>query len=59
MDYDKFVAVGSLERMDARLLTPSFEQLWPVDNSPRFGGLLDAIDEADRRHRKPQEHPPH
>ena len=49
MDYDKFVAVGSLERMDARLLGPSFEKLWPVEDSPDFRGLLEAIDEADRR----------
>ena len=49
MDYDPFVAVGSLERMDARLLGPSFEKLWPIQESPHFGGLLEAIDEADRR----------
>lgn len=59
MDYDRFVAVGLLERMDARLLTPSFEQLWPVDKTPRFGSLISAIDEADRRLGKPQENPPH
>ncbi|HEY8593393.1 MAG TPA: hypothetical protein VIL42_11105 [Sphingomicrobium sp.] len=57
MDYDQFVAVGSLERMDARLLTPSFENLWPVDKTPRFGGLIAAIDEADRRLPQPQGHP--
>jgi hypothetical protein len=59
MDYEAFVAVGSLEKMDARLLTPSFENLWPLDKTPRFGSLLQAIDEADRRLKKPQERPPH
>ena len=49
MDYDKFVAVGLLEKMDARLLTPSFERLWPVEENPEFNGLLEAIDEADQR----------
>jgi hypothetical protein len=59
MDYDQFVAVGSLERMDARLLTPSFENLWPLDKSSRFDALIAAIDEADRRLKQPQRHPPH
>ena len=57
MDYDKFVAVGLLDRNDARLLSPSFEHLWPVDKSPAFGGLLAEIDEADRRPREPQRSP--
>ena len=49
MDYDEIVAVGLLTRNDVRLLGPSFDRLWPVDQAPRFDGLLEAIDEADRR----------
>ena len=49
MDYDQIVAVGLLTRNDVRLLGPSFDRLWPVEDAPHFRGLLDAIDEADRR----------
>ena len=49
MDYDKIVAVGLLTRNDVRLLGPSFDRLWPVEDAPHFRGLLNAIDEADRR----------
>ena len=49
MDYDRIVAVGLLTRSDVRLLGPSFERLWPVEEAPHFHGLLRAIDEADRR----------
>ena len=49
MDYDRIVAVGLLTRNDVRLLGPSFERLWPVEEAPHFHGLLRAIDEADRR----------
>lgn len=49
MDYDRIVAVGLLTRNDVRLLGPSFERLWPVEDAPHFNGLLQAIDEADRR----------
>jgi hypothetical protein len=52
MDYDQIVAVGLLTRNDVRLLGPSFERLWPVEEAPHFHGLLRAIDEADRRLRR-------
>lgn len=54
MDYDRIVAVGLNTQNDARLLGPSFESLWPVDESPCFGGLLRAIDEADRQQARSQ-----
>jgi hypothetical protein len=54
MDYDRFVAVGLDTTNDARLLGPSFDQLWPVDQAPCFDGLLQAIDEADRLSRREQ-----
>ena len=49
MDYERIVAVGLLTRNDVRLLGPSFERLWPVEEAPHFRGLLAAIDQADRR----------
>lgn len=49
MDYEPIVAVGLLTQNDARLLGPSFGRLWPVEEAPCFGGLLRAIDEADRQ----------
>lgn len=55
MDYDRVVAVGLLTQNDARLLGPSFDRLWPVDETPRFRGLLRAIDEADRQTRNDQQ----
>lgn len=48
--------------IDARAKALSFrsvlDRVWPVDRMPSFGGLLDAIDEADRelnRRRKRQD----
>ena len=52
MDYDQIVAVGLLTRNDVRLLGPSFNRLWPVEEAPHFGELITAIDEADRRLRQ-------
>lgn len=49
MDYEPIVAVGLHTQNDARLLGPSFSNLWPIDESQYFSGLLRAIDEADRR----------
>lgn len=59
MDYDQIVAVGLLTRNDVRLLGPSFERLWPVEEAPHFHGLLRAIDEADRRLRHGRGSAPH
>ena len=59
MDYEPIVAVGLLTRNDVRLLGPSFERLWPVEEAPHFGGLLRAIDEADRRLRNGRAPAPH
>lgn len=59
MDYDQIVAVGLLTRNDVRLLGPSFDRLWPVEEAPHFRGLLRAIDEADRRLRRERHSAPH
>lgn len=47
MDYDRVVAIGLLTKNDVRLLGPTFDRLWPVDETPCFSGLLEAIDDAD------------
>jgi hypothetical protein len=45
---ERIVAVGLLTQRDVDLLGPTFERLWPVDDTPCFSQLLQAIDEADR-----------
>lgn len=49
MDDDQIIAIGLLTRNDVRALGPAFNRLWPVHETPCFSGLLNAIDEADRR----------
>ena len=53
------VAVSLLVNEDVRMLAPAFSSLWPVDQTPCFGSLLKAIDDADREHRHelPEEEP--
>jgi hypothetical protein len=45
---DRIIAVALLTQRDVELLGKSFTRLWPVDETPCFSGLLQAIDEADR-----------
>ena len=45
----RIVAVGLLTQHDLDVLGRDFDRLWPVDDAPCFGGLLRAIDEADRQ----------
>lgn len=45
---ERIVAVGLLTQRDLKLLGPTFERVWPVEEAPSFGELLHAIDEADR-----------
>jgi len=52
MAYERIVAVGLLTKNDLRLLGPTFDRLWPVEDTPCFSGLLQAIDEADRQLRR-------
>ena len=42
------MAVGLLTERDVDLLGPTFRRLWPVEDVPCFGELLEAIDEAER-----------
>ena len=44
----RIVAVGLLTVDDVQLLGPTFDRLWPVEDTPCFSELLQAIDEADR-----------
>ena len=48
MGSKRIVAVALLTEDDVKLLSPTFDRLWPVDETPCFSGLLRAIDEADR-----------
>jgi hypothetical protein len=48
-ELDRIVAVGLLTRRDLDLLGPTFDRVWPVEDTPRFSELLKAIDEADRQ----------
>jgi hypothetical protein len=47
MAQERVVAVGLLTQRDVDVLGHSFTRLWPVDETPCFVGLLEAIDEAD------------
>ena len=48
MNEERIVAVGLLTQRDLDLLSNSFTRLWPVDKTPQFEGLIEAIDQADR-----------
>ena len=47
MRTDRIIAVGLLTARDVQLLGPTFDQAWPVEDTPCFSQLLQAIDEAD------------
>ncbi len=47
MSKDRIVAVGLLTQRDVDALGKTFDRLWPVDETPSFFDLLQAIDEAD------------
>jgi hypothetical protein len=42
------VAIGLLTDDDLRRLGPQFSRAFPVDDTPMFSGLLQAIDEAEQ-----------
>lgn len=52
MSGDRIVAVGLLRQKDIDRLGLKFTTLWPVQDTPCFGSLLDAIDQADREYRQ-------
>jgi hypothetical protein len=48
-------AVALVTRSELNKLGPAFARAWPVDQTPCFGALLAAIDEADREHWRKQD----
>ena len=57
MDQEKVVAIGLLTDRDLRVLGPTFNRVWPIDDAPAFPDLLRAIDEADEMLREHAEQP--
>ena len=55
MANERIVAVGLLTQRDVELLGHGFSRLWPVDETPCFTDLLQAIDDADRELQKHHE----
>ena len=55
MAKERIVAIGLLTERDLNLLGENFDRAWPVDETPCFSQLLDAIDEADRAAGKERE----
>lgn len=45
---ERIVAIGLLTKRDLRLLGPTFDRAFPVEDAPCFTELLRAIDDADR-----------
>ena len=45
---ERIVALGLLTECDLEKLGPSFARAYPIDETPFFGELLAAIDQADR-----------
>ncbi len=52
MPDERIVAIGLLTESDLRRLGDTFTRLWPVDQTTDFSELLQAIDEAEERHRR-------
>lgn len=46
---ERIIAIGLLTRRDLRLLGPTFDRIWPVEEAPHFNELLRAIDAADHK----------
>lgn len=48
MARERIVAVGLLTQRNLDRLGRSLDRVWPIDETPCFSALLQAIDEADR-----------
>ena len=48
MSHVRIIAVGLLTDDDLNRLGPQFSRAYPVEDTPCFGELMHAIDEADR-----------
>jgi hypothetical protein len=53
---NRIVAVALLTRPELQGLGAAFDRAWPVVETPGLNGLLEAVDEADRRFRQMREH---
>jgi hypothetical protein len=53
---NRIVAVALLTRPELQGLGAAFDRAWPVVETPGLNGLLEAVDEADRRFRQRREH---
>lgn len=49
---ERIIAVGLLSQSDLDRLGGDCARLWPVDETPCFNSLLQAIDDADREVRR-------
>ena len=47
---DRVIAFGLLTKNDLDRLGSNFSRAFPIEETPCFGGLLAAIDEAEREH---------
>ena len=52
---ERIVAVGLLTQREVELLGHGFSRLWPVDKTPCFTDLIQAIDDADQELMKAHE----
>ena len=52
---ERIVAVGLLTQREVELLGHGFSRLWPVDKTPCFTDLIQAIDDADEQLRQVHE----
>lgn len=55
MAEERIVAVGLLTQRDVEVLGHGFSRLWPVDQTPCFTELLEAIDLADEKLKRSHE----
>ena len=57
MHAERIIAIGLLTRRDLKLLGPTFDRIWPVEEAPHFNELLRAIDDADQSLRERGQRP--
>jgi hypothetical protein len=48
---ERIVAFALLTKPEVETLGANFRRVWPIEDSTCFNGLVDAIDDADRRFR--------
>ena len=54
---ERIVAIGLLTSRDLKVLGPTFDRIWPVEEAPHFNELLRAVDEADQKLQQSQGRP--